>query len=176
MLEYRYSTEADLPGLRALVMECFGVRDDIGIYNNLDGRYLLCIDSESNKIIGMTSLESSDEYINGVELGISCVSSPYRKRGIMTKLIGDMLAEAIDRGYNRLYCSGWHMPYKENANLHSILVQYGFELVVENRVRWVWGYNCNNTSTPEKGRYCANCIRRGCSCSEDLYVKELRGV
>lgn len=172
MLEYRKSRESDIQELTELVMKCFGNRERHGVFKNLNNRYTVCIDTYTNKIVGMSGLDSNDDYIGGPELGYSCVDPEYRKLGIMTNLIGQIIEEAKAKNCKRIYCSGWHLPNKEYANLHSILTKYEFSLVVPSRCTWRQNYNCNLTSNPENKAYCVN-SSNVCSCKEDLYMKEL---
>ena len=87
----------------------------------------------------------------------------------MTHLIGLMIDKAND--CERVYCSVWHLPHKEHSELHSILSQYGFKVVIPNRGKWVLDYNCYNCDVIGE-RYCVHCNMSGCSCTEDLYVLE----
>ena len=159
-ITYRYSTEEDYNIIRELIGLRFGNRDDKGVYDNLDGRYLLAFDNEL--LVGMTGLIDEGNY-TGPEIDWTCLRKEYEGNGIITTLISKVI-DGVDKD---IYCSCWRYGQNNNVNLHYSMTTLGFRPAIIGHKRFNVKYNkCKNI-----------CVKScdGCYCFEDLYVKEHGG-
>jgi GNAT superfamily N-acetyltransferase len=158
----RYSKESDREDIKRLVKLCFGNRDGYGIYDgNISGKYILYF-TEDGVLVAMTGLCSDSDYgDNCAEIIWTCTHPDYRHQGIMHKLFERMLATTDER----IYCSCWKLGTRDKVNLHWLMVDFGFELVLEKHKYAEYPHKCN------VGHTCPYWRGTGCSCSENLYVR-----
>ncbi len=108
---------------------------------------------------------SYDTYFDGAEIDWTCCHPDYRCRGI----ISDMLGIVLKSAKNDVYCKRLRTYQNEYANLHSIMIKYGFTCVKRNYKE----FHISNDIICEICPYKNDNI--ACVCYEDLYVMWLKG-
>lgn len=160
-IKYRYSKKEDCNDILSLLLMCFGSKIMPDAIENIENRYLLAYCD--NKLIAITGL-SDDTYFGGVEVDWTCCHPDYRCRGI----ISDMLGIVLKSAKNDVYCKCLRTYQNEYANLHSIMIKYGFTCVKRN-------YKEFHIS---KGIICDVCLYKNndmsCICYEDLYILKIK--
>ncbi len=159
----RKSTESDRGGIRELVASSFGIRRD-ATECFLDGVYILAVDTDCNKIVGMTGLNENKQYVSRWESNYTCVHPVYRRMGIGSLLVEALIREANSKNVTRLYWSAW-VDGNDVSKVEPLLRKYGFEKVLNQRVCYMLGHNCDLNETD-----CVNYIGKNCKCKEDLWV------
>ncbi|MBQ6696706.1 MAG: GNAT family N-acetyltransferase [Lachnospiraceae bacterium] len=158
-LSFRYTVAEDLLQIRHLVEQRFGNRDDYGVYDKLEGRYLVAV-TEDAEIVAMTGLIDSKAYL-GLEVDWTCLKKEYEGRGLVTAMLGHLLQKTKQD----VYCSCWRWKGK-SIHLKGAMKRLGFVPVMEPRVIYHSEYtNCKQICVayePDGG-----C----CTCCEDLYVR-----
>ena len=160
-LTFRMTTEDDADAILSLLNAKFGERRHYGVLHNLDGRYYVAVNA-TGEIIAMTGLNFKGSGYNGPEIDWTCVDDRYTNRGLMSKMISDIISD-----FNgNIYCSCWRNTYGE-INLHHAMKVNGFIPIQVPRV--VYRTDCNNCKDicvrydTKDGSYC--------SCCEDLYIR-----
>ena len=165
---FRYSTPADADAVDSLIRMSFGDRSHRGVTDNLDGRYLLAV--ADGTVVGMSGICDPDNEYCGLEVDWTCVHPDYRKQGIVTSLLDELLARTSESGYKgHIYYSAWRTwdrPGKERMD--GILTKLGFHRAVDNEFNWVNGHNCRYSCKEQCVHY-----QKGCSCGQDLWVYEM---
>lgn len=157
MIEYRKSSEADKNDIVELIDTRFGIIDLFSVTDKLNDRYLLAFDN--NKLITMTGLIDFGSY-NGPEIDLTCILKEYEGRGIINHMIGKVIKD-----YNGdIYCSCWRLNSNDKINLHHSMEKLGFKLAVKERIKF-------NSKYDKCIAICVN-SKLGCSCCEDLYIRE----
>lgn len=166
---YRESSVKDLEDIQFLILTCFGERTMQGVYSSLEGRYELCVETDTYgrelQIVGMCGIRPREGSFKGYELEWVCVHPDYRKQGIATNLVAHALSGIPV--HSSVYCYALHREGEEKAVLDSILSRFWFKLLASPVQVFISGHNCNY----RKG-LCVNCTGKGCSCSQDLYVRQ----
>lgn len=159
----RNSTESDRCDIIELVASSFGIRYN-ATEGNLDDRYILAVDIDCNKIVGMTGLSENKHYISRWEADYTCVLPEYRKKGIGSLLVKALIKEAKSQNITKLYWSAW---VKGNgvSEVESLLRKYGFVKILNPRISYMVGHNCSLDKTS-----CVHCTGNNCKCSEDLWA------
>lgn len=164
----RYSTAADAAAVDSLIRICFGDRSYRGVTDNLEGRYLLAV--MDDKVVGMSGIGKPENEYCGLEVDWTCVHPDYRKQGIVTALLSELLAAKSESSYEgRIYYSAWRTwdrPGKERMD--GVLAKMGFQRAVVNEFNWVNGHNCRFSCREQCVHY-----QKGCSCGQDLWVYEM---
>lgn len=155
----RFSKASDLDEIKSLIELCFGDRERAGAYDNIAGRYLVY--EKDGRIVAMTGLTCDTQYPSGVEVDWTCTHPDYRQMGIMSELFGRLM-QLTDEP---IYCSCWHVSDKAHANLHKIMLRYGFVCVRKGHIKCN-PYRCGIESIDRCVNYVDNC-----TCSEDLYLR-----
>lgn len=162
-LIFRMSKESDLDGIRLLLSKKFGVRDMYGVFDKLEGRYYIAVNS-SGVIVAMTGLNYSYAY-NGPEIDWTCVDDAYTGKGLMTKMISNVIANCKDT----IYCSCWR-EFGKDINLKHAMAANGFKPIQVPRITYDTRHNsCKEICT----HYNAN-DNGFCTCCEDLYIRHLK--
>lgn len=158
-ITFRYSKESDKDGIESLVTQCFGKRKRA--YDDLERRYYVAVNS-LGEVIAMTGIIDEGLY-NAPEIDWTCVRKDYRNKGLIVKMIGDILKECK----SNIYCSCWRFPGK-SINLRHAMMTLGFKPVLLERARWDSRYNC------DCGNHCVGPKNEEgyCICYEDLYLWE----
>lgn len=156
----RKSTVHDKKRIKQLMQTCFGDRNNLEPYKNLDGRYYLYF--LDDKLVAMTGITEDSEY-GALEIDWTCTLPEYRHKGFQQLLFREVLRDTD----MPVYCSCWRLPGEE-VNLKSLMSMFGFEEVVHSRVHWKVPHNCFRDY--EGG--CTYCTGIGCECYEDLFVRE----
>ena len=161
-IKYRYSKKEDCNDILSLLLMCFVSKITSEVIENIENRYLLAYCD--NKLVAITGL-SDDTYFDGAEIDWTCCHPDYRCRGI----ISDMLGIVLKSAKNDVYCKCLRTYQKEYANLHSIMIKYGFTCVKRNYKE----FHISNDIICEICPYKNDNI--ACVCYEDLYVMRLKG-
>ena len=161
-IKYRYSKKEDCNDiLSLLLLLCFGSKITSEVIENIENRYLLAY--YDNELVAMTGL-SDDTDFDGFEIDWTCCRPDYRRRGI----ISDMLGIVLKSVKSDVYCKCLRTYQNEYANLHSIMTKYGFICVKRN-------YKEFHIS---KGIMCDVCPYKNndmsCICYEDLYILKIK--
>lgn len=149
----RKSTENDRAVIQELMYACFGDKDNLEPYDNLDDRYYLYF--MNGILIAMTGLTSDSEY-GHLEIDWTCTRPEYRRKGCMMELFTMMLSCV----HEPVYCSCWRLPTNDRANLHSLMLLFGFHEVVHTRIHYKVPHNCHRHY--EGGCIC--CTGDSCEC------------
>lgn len=158
----RKSTINDKESIEYLIKLCFGDRNDLGVLDNLNGRYYLYF--EDNILVAMSGISSDSKY-GHLEVDWTCTHPDYRHNGYMQELFSTMLNNVKDD----VYCSCWRLHDNDKVNLHTLMLLFGFKEVVNSRIHVKVPHNCfrNNKCS------CVNYIDNNCECYEDLYLRKL---
>lgn len=159
----RKSTTSDKEAIQCLMLMCFGDKNNLEPYENLNDRYYLYF--EDNVLIAMSGLIFNCEY-NHLEIDWTCTHPEYRHNGYMQKLFAEMLNSV----HESVYCSCWRLSSNEKVNLHTLMSLFDFEEVIHSRVHWKVPYNCLRNY--EDG--CSFCTGINCECYEDLFLRKNR--
>lgn len=163
---FRLSKETDKVSIEHLLKKCFAdFPIKMGALENLDGRYLLYRNMDTGEILGMTGLIWSDSF-EALEVDWSCVDPNARNRGIMH----DLFKRICGLTDERIYCSCWRTDAHEPCHIKSIMQDFDFKEVVHGCNVWCKSYNCKCLSN-EYSKECVYLKETGCSCWEDLYVR-----
>lgn len=161
-IKYRYSKKEDCNDILSLLLICFGSKITSNAIANIENRYLLSYCD--NELIAMTGV-SNDTQFDGVEIDWTYCHPDYRCKGI----ISDMLGVVLRFVKNDVYCRCLRTYQDEYANLHNIMMKYGFTCVKRK-------YKEFHIS---KCIMCDVCPYKNdgisCICYEDLYVMKLKG-
>lgn len=155
---FRRSEQKDYSSVNELLKQCFGDRERYGALENLEGRYLLAFDDD--KLIAMTGIFLKSPTFDGSEIDWTCILPEYRKKGIITK----MMTEIIKDVDNDIYCSCLRLHDNKDINLKYVMNTLGFECVKK-------GYRTYHMLHTDACNYCIYRLEKGCVCYEDLYVK-----
>ena len=156
----RKSVNDDKEIIQDLMLLCFGDKNNLEPYEDLDDRYYLYFNNDI--LVAMTGLTSDSEF-GHLEVDWTCTHPSYRHKQYMQKLFIEMLKDVNDN----VYCSCWRLPNHDRANLHTLMSLFGFEKVIESRVHWKVPHNCFRN-------YDGGCLYYtgiGCECWEDLYLR-----
>lgn len=127
------------------------------------GELLVC--EVDGRVVGTVGLLTN---YNGAKFGIShCgVLKDYRRLGIMRELIRRVL---LLTGGASVSVDAWRVCSNEYANLHTILLENGFEKVLDGAVTYLPGVTCSSVTT------CA--YKEGCTgiCYCDIYHRKTSG-
>ena len=157
----RKSTENDKELIQRLMHLCFGDRNNLKPYENLNGRYYLYF--ESDTLVAMTGLTSDSEY-GHLEIDWTCTHPEHRHKGYIQELFKEMLEDKKED----VYCSCWRLPSNDRVNLYTLMSLFGFEEVIQSRVHWKVPHNCFRNY--EDG--CVYCTGIDCECWEDLFLRK----
>lgn len=157
----RKSTQSDKAEIRELMHTCFGDRDDVEAYSNLNGRFLLYV--SNGRIVAMTGLVYSKKY-NAFKVDWTCTHPRFRHRGYMQVLFTKML-ENVDYP---IYCNCWRLQNKDRVNLQTIMDMFDFKEVIAPRVTQKVPHTCHRNFAGG----CINCTGENCTCYEDLYLRK----
>lgn len=157
----RKSTTDDREFIQQLMQLCFGDKNNLEPYMNLEGRYYLYF--KDSILVAMTGLTSNSEFRN-LEVDWTCTHPEYRHKGYMQKLFTEMLNGV----HETVYCSCWRLPSNDRVNLYTIMHLFGFKEVVHSRVHWKVPHNCFRNY--EGGCIC--CVGNDCECYEDLFLRD----
>ena len=157
----RFSCDDDLLRIQALVCECFGERTKYGVFDNLNGRYLLYFIDDT--LVAMTGLNRNTTYPNGSEIDWTCTKPEYRGSGIMHILFSKLI-QLTDEN---IYCSCWKTG--DSIHLKSLMKDFGFECICEGHIK------SNNLKCGSS--HCFDCVKFSdeegvCVCQEDLYLRK----
>ena len=157
----RRSLERDKEQLRILFKKSFGdMAEQCGALDWVDGRYMLTLKEDIIiSCTGILPLTKSD--FNGYEVTWTCTLKEYRHQGFIVSMLAACEKELQED--KPIYCSCWHLPNKEKANLHNALTQLGYKEVIHTHVSRMY---------PHTGE-CIGCCYKGdgCYCTGDLYYK-----
>lgn len=156
----RFSKQEDKDKIIELLYTCFGNREHEGAYDNIPGRYLLCF--LEDKLVAMTGLIHNADYNSGCEISWTCTHPEYRHQGYMMELF-ERIVYTTDED---IYCSCWKIPTKEHINLHHLMKEFNFELVLDSHIRSQYPHKC------KVGDTCPFFTGQGCVCQQDLYVRK----
>lgn len=156
-IKYRYSKKEDCNDILSLLLMCFGSKITSEVIENIENRYLLAY--YDNELVAMTGL-SEDTDFDGFEIDWTCCRPDYRRRGI----ISDMLGIVLKSVKSDVYCKCLRTYQNEYANLHSIMTKYGFICVKRNYKE----FHISNDIICDICPYKNDNIE--CVCYEDLYV------
>lgn len=160
---YRYSRKEDKPKIKELVDASFGNRDGVcGIYKHIEGKYLLAIDKDNGKFVGMSGFVFNKAF-NALEISWTCVLPEYRKQGIMHNIFKRLLSSTDEL----VYCSCWRIGSNPSPNLVSLLRDFNFLEVVKGSKTTKNNYNCFLCCKEE----CFFYEDSDCHCYEDLYIR-----
>lgn len=158
----RKSTVYDKEIIKELMYTCFGDKNNLEPYENLNDRYYLYF--KNNILVAMTGLTDNTDY-RGLEIDWTCTHPKYRHNGYMQELFKNMICDIN----SNIYCSCWRLNNRDKINLHTIMMLYNFEEIVRPIVHWKVGHNCFRN-------YDGGCLcYRGpaCECYEDLYLRKV---
>ena len=156
----RFSKASDKEQIIELIELCFGDREKHGAYENIPGRYLLYFD-KWGRLVALTGLVHNSEFRSGAEITWTCTHPDYRHKGIMHELFERLLAVTDED----IYCSCWKLSFKDKINLHHLMNDFGFELVLESHKTAIYPHKC------DIGEGCPYWGGEGCTCREDLYLR-----
>ncbi len=111
----------------------------------------------------MTGICPTSDY-GGPEVDYTAVLPQYRRRGIMDRLITELLKDQKEP----LYYSAWRFAGHERSNPQTILEKHGFKLVEYPRIKWEYNVNCKHTNN----LMCKGWCEKQCHCYEDLWIWE----
>lgn len=152
---FRMSTEDDLDQIVKLIDKRFGDRNDAGVTENLNNRYLLAFDRD--KLIAMTGVSDSGAY-NGLEVDWTCVLKEYSGHGLVVKMLRMLLKNCRQD----VYCSCWRLGNRPYPNLDRVMKELGFIEVIRGWKHFNCMYNkCRDICV-------GTCDYLGCY--EDLYL------
>jgi|GEM_PF-3433964 len=158
---YRWSRDSDLEEIKKLLITCFGDNANTNAYDNIDGRYLLCL--VNGKIVAMSGLcHKSNISPDAVEITWTCTHPDYRHQGIMQNLFEKLL----NTTNQDIYCYCWKIGDKSFVNLHDLMDIYGFEKIKSN-LNEKENKICPNASKEKCAYYNENC-----KCCEDLFLRK----
>lgn len=160
-VKIRRSTKKDIEAVKTIIHECFGygVRDEKHL-TNMEGRYLLA--EINGMVVGMTGICPSDDH-GGEEVDYTGVLPKYRRRGIMDRLIKELLKDRTEP----LWYSAWRFAGHERSNPQTILENNGFKLIKQPWVRWDVPATCNESNYMQG---CKGLCGEHCHCYEDLWL------
>lgn len=157
----RKSTINDKEMIQNLMWLCFGDKNNLEPFENLNNRYFLYF--KNDMLIAMTGLTSNSEY-GHLEIDWTCTHPDFRHNGYMQELFAEMLSDVKED----IYCSCWRLPNNYYTNLHTLMSLFGFEEVVQSRTHWKVPHNCFRDY--EGG--CSYCTGINCECYEDLFLRK----
>ena len=155
----RKSTLNDKKCIQQLMLLCFGDKNNLEPYENIEGRYWLYF--MDNKLVAMSGLTSNSEY-GHLEIDWTCTHPEKRHKGYMQEIFAKMLKNVKDS----VYCSCWRLANNDKANLYTLMKLFGFEEVVHSRIHYKTPHNCFRDY---KGG-CSYCTGNNCECYEDLFL------
>ena len=118
------------------------------------------ITKDNDKIVAITSLLSPEQsQYKGYEIGYTCTDENYRKQGLCTKMIAEII-NSLPKDVS-IFASCWRIRDNE-INMKSVMNRLGFKEVQKARVWYDYRYNKDCASCPYK--------QKDCKCYEDLYV------
>lgn len=175
----RKSVKSDIIDINNILKDVFGadLTDRNCCYreiveHSIKDRFYVFEEAGTQRVIACTGLTKSKD---GYEVDWTGTMRQYQGFGIMNKLFEAMLA---GKSKSDIYCGAWRVPNVEYANLHSILISYGFELesknVKEHGYLWDKPYfgvvgDCIKTCP-----YHGKTMPSECTCCEDLYVRKAK--
>lgn len=155
----RKSTLNDKKSIQQLMLLCFGDKNNLEPYENMEDRYWLYF--KDDKLVAMSGLTSNSEY-GHLEIDWTCTHPEERHKGYMQEIFAKMLKNVRDS----VYCSCWRLANNDKANLYTLMKLFGFEEVVHSRIHYKTPYNCFRDY---KGG-CSYCTGNDCECYEDLFL------
>lgn len=161
----RKSVSSDRECIYQLMCMCFGDKNNLEPYENLDDRYYLYF--ENGVLVAMTGLISSSEY-DHPEVDWTCTHPEFRHRGYMQALFTEMLGNVKES----VYCSCWRLSNSDKVNLYTLMSLFGFKEVIRSRVHWKVPFNCFR----DYSGGCVCCTGVGCECYEDLFLRKAEDV
>lgn len=159
-MEFLKATKQDIKEIKNLYLKFF-TNDEVEDLNFEDeNTFYIC--KEDNKIVAVSQIiKPEDTIYNGYEIGYTCTDLNYRKKGISTTLISNMIKD-IPNGTN-IFGSCWRIR-NNDINMKSVMRILDFKLVQQSRVWYDSNYN----------KDCCTCPMREdnkvCKCYEDLYM------
>lgn len=160
--QIRKSQVSDKTAIGLLMERCFGACDYEDVFDDVEGRYLLF--EYEGRIIAMTGLTSNTDY-DGLEIDWTCTLPEYQCQGIMQELFSSLLLDV----HKNIYCSAWQIPSMQKANLHDLLIKFGFHKV-KDAVKMHFSNKEQRSSDCRNGCPYWNDVK--CNCQENLYLRE----
>lgn len=157
----RRSTIDDKECIQQLMQLCFGGKNNLEPYENLEGRYYLYF--KDDILVAMSGITSDSEY-GHLEVDWTCTRPEYRHNGYMQEIFTEMLTNV----HEPVYCSCWRLANRDRVNLHTLMYLFGFKEVVSSRVHWKIPHNCFRDYEGD----CPYYTGIGCECWEDLFLRK----
>lgn len=175
----RKSVKSDIIDINNILKDVFGadLTDRRCCYrevveSSIKDRFYVFEEADTNRVIACTGLTKLKD---GYEVDWTGTMKQYQGFGIMHKLFEAMLA---GKSKSDIYCSAWRVPNAQYANLHSILISYGFELesknVKEHGYLWDKPYFSVTGDCIKTCPYHGKTMPSECTCWEDMYVREVK--